>query len=146
MNTLKNKIYLIARTILGLLFLIMGLNGFFNFFSMPPLEGGAKEYMMALAGTGYFFPVLKIFEISIGTLLLVGLYVPLALILLAPIALQITLFHIFLDPSGLPVAIGILGMGIYLAWIHKESYRALFEAKSDFRHDRKATGKLAHHF
>ena len=63
--------------------------------------------------TGYFFPVLKIFEISSGLMLLSGRFVPLALIFLAPISLQIFLFHAALAPGGLGLPILILEVGVW---------------------------------
>ena len=100
------KVALIARIILGLIFFVFGLNGFFNFIQPPPMGEEAMAYMGALFATGYFFPVLKIFEIVSGALLLSGRLVPLALLFLAPIVLQIFLFHAFLSPdAGFPLAI-----------------------------------------
>ena len=102
---MNSKVTLGARILLGLIFTVFGLNGFFNFIPMPPPEGAAAAYLGGLAASGYFFPVLKITEIISGLLLLSGRFVPLALLFLAPIVVQIFLMHAFLAPSGLPLAI-----------------------------------------
>ena len=117
------KVPLIARIILGLIFFVFGLNGFFNFITPPPMSEEAGAFLGALAATGYFFPVLKIFEILSGAMLLSGRFVPLALLFLAPIVLQIVLFHAFLDPGGLALPILIVILELYLGLV---AYRSSF--------------------
>ncbi len=103
-----DKVAMIARYLLGLIFFVFGLNGFLNFLPPPEVpEGAAQAFMGGLAGTGYFFPLLKITEVVGGAMLLAGMYVPLALLLLAPVVVNIAAYHIFLDaaPQGLVIAI-----------------------------------------
>ena len=100
-----NKLGLAARILLGLIFFVFGLNGFLLFIPPPELGERAGALMGALMETGYFIPILKITEIVGGALLLAGMFVPLALVLLAPIVVQILLFHIVLEPAGLPMAV-----------------------------------------
>ena len=76
----------------------------------------AVAMMQGLMATGYFFPFLKGTETVCGLLLLTGAFVPLALVVLAPIVLQIFHFHAFLEPSGLPVALLIGALLVYLAF------------------------------
>ena len=118
---MKAKIDIAAQALLGLVFFVFGLNGFLEFLPVPEMGDKAGVYMGGLAATGYFFPVLKIVEVIAGLLLLVRFFSPLALVLLAPIVVQILLFHIFLEPGGMPMAIVItlleayLGFGVYRA-------------------------------
>jgi len=107
---------LIARILLGLIFFVFGLNAFFNFLPTPPMPDKAAAFVGGLMSSGYFFPFLKVTEILCGLLLLVGAFVPLALVVLAPIELNILLFHGFLASSGLPLAILIGALMIYLAF------------------------------
>ena len=126
------KVALIARIILGLIFFIFGLNGFLQFIPIPEMPGEAGAFLGALAATGYFFPVLKIFEIASGLMLLSGRFVPLALIFLAPITLQIFLFHAALAPGGLGMAILILILEWYLGlFVYRSSYSGLLQATPD---------------
>ena len=97
---------------------------------MPAMPNAAISFMMALGQTGYFFPVLKITEVVSGILLLTGMYVPLALVLLAPIIVQITLFHVFLAPDGLLMAIAIVILEIVLAMIYKEAWKGVLSHKT----------------
>lgn len=104
-----DKVAMIARYLLGLVFFVFGLNGFLNFLPPPDVPAGAASaFMGGLAGAGYFFPLLKLTEVVGGVLLLAGMYVPLALVLLAPIVVNIAAYHLFLDPAVPGVVIALL--------------------------------------
>jgi putative oxidoreductase len=95
----------IARFLLGLIFLVFGLNGFFHFLPMsPPPSGAAAQFFGALYVSNYLV-VIFLLQIVGGILLLLNRYVPLALTLLASIIVNILLFHLLMAPSGLPLAI-----------------------------------------
>jgi putative oxidoreductase len=94
----------IARFLLGLIFLVFGLNGFFHFLSMPAPTGVAGQFIGALF-VSHFLIVIFVIQLIGAVLLLVNRYVPLALTLLAPIIVNILLFHLLMAPSGLPLAI-----------------------------------------
>ena len=119
------KLALPARIILGLIFFIFGLNGFLHFLPTPPMSGPAGDFGMALFKTGYMFPVIKAVETVCGLLLLLGMYVPLALVLLAPIIVNIFLFHAFLAPEGLLLPIVIVALEIFLAMQHKAVFKPI---------------------
>jgi putative oxidoreductase len=95
---------LIARILLGLLFLVMGLNGFLQFVPMPPPTGLAGPYFTVLFVSHYMVLVFLLQVIG-GALLLANRFVPLALILLGPILVNILLFHSLMAPAGLPLAL-----------------------------------------
>jgi len=119
-----------ARLILGLNFTVFGLNGFFQFIPMPPMEGPPADFMGALGATGYFFPLLKTTETTVGLALLSGFFVPLALVVLAPITINILAFHTFLAPDGLPLAIAIVTLQIFLASSNRGSYRSVLAMRA----------------
>jgi putative oxidoreductase len=95
---------LIARILLGLLFLVFGLNGFLHFIPMQPPTGLAGQYMGALF-LSHYLVVVFVLEAVGGLLLLINRYVPLALVLLGPVIVNIALFHACLAPAGLPIAL-----------------------------------------
>ena len=95
---------LIARILLGLLFQVFGLNGFLHFIPMPPPTGLAAQYMGALYVSHYLVFIFLVQVIG-GALLLANRFVPLALILLGPVLVNILLFHSFMAPAGLPLAL-----------------------------------------
>ncbi|MDP9291791.1 MAG: DoxX family membrane protein [Verrucomicrobiota bacterium] len=114
----------IARILLGLIFLVFGLNGFLHFIPMPPPSGHAGEFAGAMYVTGYLYVVMAL-QIIGGALLLIGRYVPLGLTLLGPIIVNIVLFHIFMAPSGLPLAIVISALSLFLLWRYWPSFAGL---------------------
>lgn len=130
---MKEKLPLIARIILGLIFFIFGLIGLLNL--MPPpdnLPEKLKAFNEGMMASGYFFPLLKATEVLCGAMLLSGLFVPLALVILAPISIHIFLVHAFLAPDGLIMAVLIGVLMIYLSFFSKPysfKIKSLFTAK-----------------
>ena len=118
-----------ARVLLGLLFLVFGLNGFLHVFAQPQMEGKAGELIQGLVSGQYVFPLLFAIYTFAGAALLTDRFVPLALTLLAPIVVNIVAIHLFLAPSGLPVAVIVLGLEVFLAWSHREAFRPLLQPR-----------------
>lgn len=121
MDTIKPYV----RIVLGLVFLVFGLNGFFNFLPMQmDLPEAAVKFTTALAETGYMFKFIKGTEVLCGALLLAGIFVPLALAMITPIILNIVAFHYFLAPQGLIVSLIIL----FIHMICCHGYRVHFKS------------------
>src|SRR5258708_17172686 len=95
---------LIAQYLAGVIFLVFGLNGFLNFIPLPPPEGIAGQFMGALYASHYLW-VIFAFQVVAGILLLANCYVPLAVAVLAPVIVNILVFHALMAPSGLPLAL-----------------------------------------
>lgn len=121
----------VARMLLGLAFFVFGLNGFLNFMPHSPLPEPANQFLDALAGSGYFFPLLKGTETLCGALLIMGAFVPLALTVLAPVLVNIVAFHAFLAPAGLPLPLFLVALELYLAWAHREAFAPMLKPFSD---------------
>ena len=116
---------IIARTLLGLIFVVFGLNAFFNFIPMPPPKGElAGDFMKALFVSHYLYAV-KCFEISGGLILLSGRFTALGLTLVGPVIINILFFHTFLDPSGLPLAAILSVLALFLLWRNKSAFAGL---------------------
>jgi uncharacterized membrane protein YphA (DoxX/SURF4 family) len=126
---MKSKLVLAARVLLGLIFFVFGLNFFFHFLPQPPMPPSAGAFAGAMFATGYLFVVLKVVEVASGALLLVGRFVPLALALLAPIVVNIILFHAFLAPAGIVLPLVVLALEIFLAWSYRAAYRPMLGAR-----------------
>ncbi len=129
MSTSASKLHLAARLILGLIFFVFGLNGFFGFIPMPPLPEQAGAFMGALIQSGYLFTFVKVVEVLVGAMFLTGIQVPFALLLITPIAINIFLFHLVLvGPGTIGMSVLILGLIAYLAWFHRQRYRSIFSS------------------
>lgn len=119
-----------ARIVLGLVFFIVGLNGFFFFLPQPKtLPQGAVAWMTAMVATGYLFPLVMGTQLICGVLLLANRFVPLALAVLAPILVNIIAYHIFLQPAGLVMAVPVLLLELYLVWTYRRVYRPMLAAR-----------------
>lgn len=132
MSTKTKSIAVIAaRVLLGLVYLIFGINFFVPFIPMQPQpEGAAGTYMSGLFAAGYFMPLVKIIEVVGGALLLTGFFVPLSVAFLLPISLHIFLFHIALVPEGAPVGIVVLALNLFLVWAYKANFKLIFQSKA----------------
>jgi uncharacterized membrane protein YphA (DoxX/SURF4 family) len=130
-ETTMNKVTTTARVLLGAMFLVFGLNFFFNFFAMPSPSGKAGELAGAMYSSGYLLHATKAVEAVTGALLLTGVLVPLALVLLAPVVVNIALFNFFLtDPSQWPIPAVAVALQVYLMWAYRDYYRSLFTVQA----------------
>jgi uncharacterized membrane protein YphA (DoxX/SURF4 family) len=114
---MKAKIPLVARVLLGLVFLFGSVTFFLNLIPPPAdMPERLKTFNEGLMASGYFFNLLKATELVCGLMLVTGLFVPLALVVLAPISLNIFLVHAILAPEGLPLAVVIGVVMVYLSF------------------------------
>jgi len=120
-------IIIIARVLLGLVFTVFGSNAFLHFIPMPEMQGPAGAFIGALISSGYIY-VIAALQVIGGLCLLIGsrLAAP-GLILLGPVIVNIMLYHIFLDPSGLGMAIVISVLALFLLWVYRHKFPAIFQ-------------------
>lgn len=123
MNSMFTKI---VRILLGILLLAFGANKFLRFIPLPDLPVQAANFMTSLGATGYVLKTVGCIEVLIGALLLLKKWVPFALIALVPISLNILLFHLFLDVSGIGGALLIAVLNGILIYKHWPKYKPLF--------------------
>jgi putative oxidoreductase len=118
---------IIARILLGLTFVVFGFNGFFHFIPMgtpPSPESPAGQFFAAVSTTGYM-KVIFLCQIIGGLLVLLNLFPVLGLAILCPIVFNIVLFHATMAPSGMPLAIVVAVLALYLIWAYWDHYRHL---------------------
>ena len=119
-------VILIARLLLGLSFVVFGLNGFLNFLSMGPMPTGlAGQFIGALVQSHYFWVVAALQVIG-GALLLVNRFVPLALVLLGPVIVNILCYHAFLNPSGAAPAAVVTVLWFIVFYVHRQYFSGVF--------------------
>lgn len=119
-------VILIARLLAGLVFVVFGLNGFLNFLSMGPMPTGlAGQFIGALFLSHYFWVVAGL-QVVGGLLLLVNRFVPLALVLLGPVIVNILLYHLFLNPAGIGLAILVTILWFIVFYGHRQYFSGIF--------------------
>ena len=116
----------ICRIALGLLLLVFGANGILRFLHVPKPPSRAEAFRRALSETGYMTPLWKAVEFLGAFFLLLNLWIPFALILLAPVLVNIFCFHLFLSRRGLPLAAVLVACAGILAWAHRHAFAPLF--------------------
>ena len=116
---------IIARVLLGLIFVVFGSNAFLRFLPMPPLpQGVAGEYLHAFFASGYVY-VIGSFQVIGGLLLLIGRFVPLGLTILGAVIVNIWAFHLLMAPEGLPPAIVVTILELFLLWRHRDAFAGI---------------------
>jgi putative oxidoreductase len=114
-------VVVVARLLLGLVFFVFGLNGLLHFMPNPPPTPPAAAFFGALAVTGYMFYLIFGAQILGGALLMLGVAVPFALVILAPVIVNIVCFHVYLSPAQLPMALVVAAIELLLAWKDRKS-------------------------
>ena len=127
----------VVRSLLGLVFLVSGVFGLLLVFGVVPMPApkgpqseAATAFMTGLMKAGYLFPLIKVTEVVAGAFLLANRCVPFALVLIAPVVVNILAVHAFLMPEGLPVALAIFAAEGYLGWAYRAAFRPLFAARA----------------
>jgi uncharacterized membrane protein YphA (DoxX/SURF4 family) len=122
---------LIARILLGLIFLVFGMNGFLHFIPMGQMPSGtAGQFLGALFQSHYLY-VVSALQVAGGVLLLVNRYVPLGLVLLGPVIVNILLYHVLMDRSGLPLAIVVVILWAIVALRQRQYLSGIFVKRSN---------------
>ncbi len=123
---------IVTRVLIGLLFTTTGLNGFLMFMPAPDpstMAPAGVAFSAALYATGYMLQLASGVQVVAGLLLISGRYVPLALALLAPMVVNIFLFHVFLEPANIVLAVIVVVAEIGLAWAYRDKFRPMLQAR-----------------
>ena len=118
---------IICRILLGLVFAVFGSNAFFHFLPMPQLQGDAGAFMSVLIRSGYVYAIAALQVLGGLCLLIHPRFVALGLTLLGPVIVNIDLYHIFVDRNGLPIAAVITLLSLFLLWVYRYKFPALFQ-------------------
>jgi hypothetical protein len=126
----KSNATIAARLLLGFVFFGFGVNGLFHIVPLPPGEGAAAEFIKGLLASRYFFPMLFVIYLLTGAALMIGRFVPLALMILAPIIVNIAVMHLFLPSAAAEICLATLvtALEVFLAWSYRETFQSLLRA------------------
>lgn len=118
----------IARILLGLILLVYGVNHFFdNFLGVPAMPDRAQDILISM---GYWLMYVKLFEMLVAIALLVNRFVPLALLVIAPISINILAFHILYDPRGIIPGLLVAVLTVFLIYHYFDFYRPFLQRKA----------------
>lgn len=128
--TTKSKINSAIQIALGLLLLTTGINKFVPFMGSPQMPDPATQFMQALGATGYMMPLIATTEILVGSLLIIHLWSALALVLLAPLSVNVILFHLVLAPDSIAMALLVALLNLYLLFVYRAKYMPMLRPKA----------------
>ena len=118
---------IIARVLLGLVFVVFGSNAFLHFIAMPPLpQNLAGDYTRVFIASGYVY-VIGALQVIGGLLLLIGRFVPLGLTILGAIIVNILIFHALMAPESFPVALIVTALEMFLVWRYRSAFAGLLQ-------------------
>jgi len=117
----------IITALFGLFWLVFGLNNFLHFFAIPEPSQAGADFMQALENTGYVLPLVYSAQIVTGIMLISRKFVPLALLVLAPVIANILLYDLFLNPSGLVIGAVISVLYAAVLFDHKQKFIPLLK-------------------
>jgi len=120
---------IIVRILMGLMFAFASIAYFFKLMKEPEVTGSVKIFNDGIMASIYLMPTVKVFELLCAIAFLSGRFVPLATVVIFPIILNILLFHAFLEPSGLPVAVLLLAGNLFLAYYYRNKYTGILASK-----------------
>jgi len=121
---------LIARILMGLIFVVFGLNGFLKFIPMGPMPTGlAGQFLLVFFQSHWVFFVSAV-QLVGGLLLLVNRFVPLALALLGPVIVNIILYHLLLNPAAAQLAVVVAILWIFLFYRYRQYFSGIFVQKA----------------
>ncbi len=120
---------LIAQYLMGVMFVVFGLNGFLHFIPLPPPESEkARQYFTALLQSHYFAPVYGL-QVVAGLLFLANLFVALALVLIAPVLVNILMFHALMDPKGFAPGVFATVLWLVVFVRYRRTFAGILRAK-----------------
>jgi len=119
---------LIARFLLGIVFVVFGANGFLHFIPMPPMPPSTATTFVTILMSTHYALIVSGIQLIGGALLLMNKFVPLGLTLLGPVIVNIFLYHALMEPKGLPLAMIVVVLWAVEFWWHKKAFAGILSA------------------
>ena len=127
---MKHRIYTVIRYVFGVAIAFFGIGNFFQFLPQHQFSEEAERLMLAFANSGYVLQSVGLTQFLLGVALLLNQFIPLALLIFAPVAMNVLLFHLFLDIKGVLMAMPTIGVTIFLFVYHKIHFISFLKANS----------------
>ena len=125
---MKKKILFVVSVLFGLMFINSGLNKFFNYMPMPEdLPDKMMKLFTAFMEVGWLMPLIAVAEIVGGLLFITNKYRALGAIVIFPVMIGILLTHLINAPSGLPIALVLLAINLWVIIENREKYLPMIQ-------------------
>ena len=125
---MKKKILFVVSVLFGLMFINSGLNKFFNYMPMPEdLPEKMMKLFTAFMEVGWLMPLIAVAEIVGGLLFITNKYRVLGAIIIFPVMIGILLTHLINAPSGLPIALVLLAINLWVIIENREKYLPMIQ-------------------
>jgi len=120
---------IIIRILMGAMFVFSSVSFLFKLMPQPELTGDVKTFMDGMTASVYLMTTVKIVELICGIAFITGFFVPLATVVIFPITLNILLFHVFLGPETILVALLLMLGNLFLAYYYRDKYKPMLSYK-----------------
>jgi putative oxidoreductase len=127
-KTMKHRIYTVIRYIFGVAMTFFGISNLFQLLPPHQYPGEAGRLMLAFTDSGYILQAVGLTQLFLGIALLLNRFIPLALLLFAPVVVNVLLFHLFLDVESMLMAMPVIGITTFLFIYHKSQFSSLLKA------------------
>jgi putative oxidoreductase len=125
---MKNKVLFVFSLLFGLMFINSGLNKIFQYMPMPKeMPENMMKVVEAFGAIVWLMPLIAVVEIIGGVLVIIPKYRALGAVMIFPIMIGILLTHIFNAPSGLPIALILFVVLIWIMIDNRAKYASLFK-------------------
>ena len=127
---MKNHAYTVIRYLFGVAMTFFGVSNIFQLLPAHQFNGQAGKLMLAFAESGYTLQTVGVTQLLLGVALLLNRFIPFALLLFAPVAFNVLLFHLFLDAAGMLMAMPVIGVTVFLFMYHKSTFTSFLKANN----------------
>ncbi len=128
---MKHRIYTVIRYLFGAAMTFFGISNLFQLLPQHQFSGEAGRLMLAFTESGYILQAVGFTQLLLGIVLLLNRFIPLALLLFAPVAVNVLLFHLFLDLPGILMAMPVIGITVFLFTYHKPHFISFLKTNND---------------
>jgi hypothetical protein len=127
---MKNRTYTVIRYLFGVAMTFFGISNLFQLLPQHEFPAEAGKLMVAFIESGYILQAVGLTQLLLGLALLLNRFIPLALLLFAPVVVNVLLFHLFLDVASMPMALPVIGITLYLFIYHQSHFTPLLKSSS----------------
>jgi putative oxidoreductase len=127
---MKHRIYTVIRYLFGAAMTFFGISNLFQLLPPHQFPEEAGRLMQAFTDSGYILQAVGLTQLLLGIALLLNRFIPLALLLFAPVVVNVLLFHLFLDVKSILMAMPVIGITTFLFVYNKSHFSSFLKANN----------------